>query len=268
MLDMPLEAAQDGQKDRHEVAVVEAPTPAPTAPGALLSAIVELARDKRLDKELLAFLMDRQERAEDRQAERDFNEAMAACQAEIQPVARSAENKQTKSFYAKLEAVDEAIRPIYTAHGFALQFDHQQCADGKNIEIVCFVSRGGHTVRRSMFAPPDTMGPQGTPNKTVLHGIGSTNTFLRRYLTCNVFNVVLKNMDDDGNRGGSPPINKEQLAELQKLMQDNGFEKEQTDAFVDWLGVKMLPDLPAHLFDKAKNSLLARKAKKAQGAQP
>jgi len=31
--------------------------------------------------------------------------------------------------------------------------------------------------------------------------VGSTNSFLRRYVTCNIFNIVVVGDDDDGNGG-------------------------------------------------------------------
>jgi hypothetical protein len=144
---------------------------------------------------MLAF----QERLMARQAEIDFNEAMNRCQEEIQPVARETENKVTNSFYAKLEAVDAAIRPIYLKYGFSLSDDTVAPLVPGNIRVECRVARGGHVERFYREAPPDTLGPKGSPTKTTLHGGASTETFLRRYLRCGVFNVVFRDMDNDGN---------------------------------------------------------------------
>jgi hypothetical protein len=140
-----------------------------------------------------------EERRLARQAEIDFNEAMNRCQEEIQPVARETENTVTNTFYAKLEAIDAAIRPIYLKYGFSLSDDTVAPLVPGNIRVECRVARGGHVERFYREAPPDTLGPQGRPNKTTLHGGASTETFLRRYLRCGVFNVVFKDMDNDGN---------------------------------------------------------------------
>ena len=220
--------------DDQAVAVVEQPnTPAviPEGPGALLAIISRIAMQPELRLDVLTLLLDRQERMEAQQAERAFNEAMNACQAEIMPVVRDAENKQTNSRYAKLETVDAAIRPIYTKHGFSLSFNQVEPLVPGNVRIACECAhRGGHAKFYFLEAPHDTLGPKGTPTKTALHGLGSTDTFLRRYLSCNIFNVTLKNLDDDGNRGGARFINGDQAAEIFELLKESG---RQEGAFLD-----------------------------------
>jgi len=47
-----------------------------------------------------------------------------------------------------------------------------------------------------MPAPPDTSG-----GKSTVQGVGSTNSYLRRYIACNIFNIVVVGDDDDGNGG-------------------------------------------------------------------
>ena len=127
--------------------------------------------------------------------------------------------------------------------------------------IACDVSHiAGHTKRYRLFAPPDTLGPKGTPVKTQLHGRGSTNTFLRRYLECNIFNVVLKNLDDDGVKGGSEPIADEECAELNRMIVET---KSNLDKFLQYMGVEALPDIQKKDLVKAHNAL-ARK----RGAAP
>jgi hypothetical protein len=228
------------------------PGSAAERPGALLSAIVDLARDHRIDKEMLTLLMDRQERAEDRQAEREFNRAMSACQAEIQPVARTTENTQTRSMYAVLVDIDRAVRPIYIKHGFSVAYDEAPAADN-TIEVICWVSHeAGHKRRYSMFAPPDTLGPKGSAVKTVLHGIGSTTTYLRNKLLCNAFNVVLRSMDDDGNRGGMKFVTPDQAKELA----DMAFKaRADMGRFLDHFEADTLEELKADHYVPAKNLL-------------
>src|SRR6516162_1474046 len=47
-----------------------------------------------------------------------------------------------------------------------------------------------------MPAPPDTTG-----GKSNVQAVGSTNSFLRRYVACNIFNIVVVGDDDDGTGG-------------------------------------------------------------------
>src|SRR5262245_37694576 len=63
------------------------------------------------------------ERNEARRAETAFNVAMNLAQKAMRPVAADAHNPQTKSNYASYEALDRALRPIYTEHGFSLSFN-------------------------------------------------------------------------------------------------------------------------------------------------
>jgi hypothetical protein len=54
---------------------------------------------------------------------------------------------------------------------------------------------GGHFEDSFMPAPLDTSG-----GKSTVQSVGSTNSYLRRYIACNIFNIVVGD-DDDGNGG-------------------------------------------------------------------
>ena len=47
-----------------------------------------------------------------------------------------------------------------------------------------------------MPAPLDTSG-----GKSTVQGVGSANSYLRRYIACNIFNIVVVGEDDDGDGG-------------------------------------------------------------------
>lgn len=205
----------------------EPPAPVRTSTGPLLGAIMELARSPDIRIEVLTLLLDRQAQAEADQARREYNDAMNAAQAEIQPVVKTVENKHTNSTYAKLEHVDAAIRPIYLKHGFSLSFNVAEPLTAGNIRMSCRCAhKGGHSELFYREAPPDTLGPQGKATKTALHGAASTETFLRRYLTAGIFNVVFRNQDDDGVRGGMRLISQLQAEEIRMLIHEAGQDEE------------------------------------------
>jgi hypothetical protein len=54
----------------------------------------------------------------------------------------------------------------------------------------------GHYEDSFMPAPLDTTG-----GKSNVQAVGSTNSFLRRYVACNIFNIVVVGDDDDGTGG-------------------------------------------------------------------
>jgi hypothetical protein len=181
----------------------------------MLALIDRYVRDPTVDVDRLERLLAMKERMDAREAETAFNEALTLAQEEIQPVARTTENTVTRSFYAKLEEVDAAIRPIYLRHGFSLSYSTVAPLVVGNIRIECRCARGAHVERFYREAGPDTLGPKGSPTKTALHGSASTETFLKRYLACGIFNVVFKDMDDDGTSG---TIDEAQIEEIRDLL--------------------------------------------------
>jgi len=172
--------------------------------GSIMARVLELAANPAVNIDMFDRLVAWQEREQARQAMMVLNEALAAAQAEIAPVVRTALNPQTKSRYAKLEHVDEIIRPIYTAHGFSISFNTVPPLEPGNIRVACRVAKGGHVETYHWEAKPDTLGPQGSKVKTELHGGGSTITYLKRYIVCGVFNVVYIDEDTDGAARGRP----------------------------------------------------------------
>lgn len=189
----------------------------------VLAQAAAIARIPGLNESMFDRLMGWQERERAAQAEERFNEAMNAAQREIEPIARTAENKQTASFYAKLEAVDAAIRPIYSKFGFAVKYNTVPPLTPGNIRVECAVSLGRHTERFYREAAADTLGPKGTAVKTALHGGGSTETYLKRYAVTGAFNVVFRTMtDDDGVRGGMSFVGPDQVKQLRDMAQEAG----------------------------------------------
>jgi len=55
---------------------------------------------------------------------------------------------------------------------------------------------GGHYEDSFMPAPLDKTG-----GKSDVQAVGSTNSYLRRYVACNIFNIVVVGDDDDGTGG-------------------------------------------------------------------
>src|SRR5215831_21272402 len=69
---------------------------------------------------------------------------------------------------------------------------------------------GGHFEDSFMPAPLDTTG-----GKSNVQAVGSTNSFLRRYVACNIFNIVVVGDDDDGTGG---PIDEAQTKTIVELI--------------------------------------------------
>jgi hypothetical protein len=233
-----------------------APPTALASPAAQIAAqIVELASNPNTNPVMFDKLVEWQEREQARQAEMAYNIAMNAAQAEIQPVARTAENTQTRSFYAKLEHVDAAIRPIYLLHGFSLEYNTVAPLTPGHIRVECRCSHTGHSRLFYREAPADTVGPKGAAVKTVLHGGGSTETYLKRYIACGIFNVVFKNQDDDGMRGGTVYVTGDEIQQLDELLLAAAADRTK---FMQYFGINDLTEMTAGDFTKAVNMLNTR----------
>lgn len=245
-------------------------TPAePVLAELLLNFVAKAANNPRMNAEKLEVLlrMQRDIMAED--ARLQFNRAMAAAQAEMVPVVRDAVNTATNSRYAQLGTVDAAVRPIYSRHGFSLTFNSESVEGNAYERIVCKVLHSaGHTERYQLEAALDVAGPNGRPNKTPLHGLGSLVSYLRRYLTCMIFNIQTAD-DNDGNRRQAPAdagrLTAGQLNELRRLLAECSADPAATTANERHFLAKMnlaecnsLDAVQPRDFGRIKNALLTK----------
>ena len=253
------------------IAKLEAP---PSSGDPFIDMIERAARDPNVDVGKLEHLLNLKTAEQKRIAEDMFNTAMAAAQGEMVAVKRDLSNPHTRSRYASYEALDNAARPIYSRHGFALSFgteaipplmklngDTASQVDQGGLLVYCDVMRAGFSRRYSIPMPITTKGPRGQDVMTPIHATGSAATYGRRYLLLMIFNIVLTDSDDDGNRAGGSngngpapgPISAEQLAELNALLEQKPPINKQT--FCDYLGVANLESLPVSKFKNALGEL-------------
>lgn len=195
----------------------------PTTPAAMLMTAIE----RGADVGALERLMDMQERWQREEARKAYAAAMKAVQAEAPKIAKDAHNSQTKSDYAKLDAINAGLVPVYTRHGFSLSFSQGDSDKEGHIRIACQVAHElGHVETRHVDLPLDMTGIQGSVNKTAIHATGSTYSYGRRYLTCMIFNVSTGD-DDDGQAAGT--------GELEKLVQDHDRLVKHNALVRDWI---------------------------------
>lgn len=148
-----------------------------------------------------------QERAMDRDAEIQFNEALNKVQSELGRVAPDLTNPQTKSKYASYAALDRIVRPVYTKYGFSLSFDTGDAPIAEMVRVLCYVShRAGHTRNYKTDMPADGKGAKGGDVMTKTHATGAAMQYGMRYLLKYIFNIAVGAEDSDGNSttGGLP----------------------------------------------------------------
>jgi len=213
---------------------------------AMIAMIERVAANPQVDPQKMQQIVDLQMQILDRNASQAFAAAMAACNRDMPAIARKAENRQTNSTYAKHEAICQAIKPVYSKHGFSLMFYEGKAEDPKEVRIMCdIVHELGHKEVRYIDLPPDIAGMQGNRNKTDIHGKGSTFSYGRRYLTLLIFDLATYD-DDDGNRAGGKQapktITEEQVKSIEALITELGVDKA---AFLKAGHLEKLEDLPA-----------------------
>lgn len=140
-----------------------------------------------------------QERARDYEARVSFDEALNRCQSRISRVSADADNKQTRSRYASYAKLDRAVRPIYTGEGFSISFGERDCPNPAKTRFVAFLSRQGVTREYFKDMTPSTKGPQGSDFMTPIHADATADSYAKRYLLKDIFNVAIGEDDTDGN---------------------------------------------------------------------
>ena len=83
-------------------------------------------RDPSVDVQKLEGMVALQERMMRWKSESEWNAAMAEAQSKMHAVANDSGNTSTRSRYASYAAIDAALRPIYSEHGFSLSFNTEE----------------------------------------------------------------------------------------------------------------------------------------------
>jgi hypothetical protein len=234
------------------------------APGTLLANLMSLARDPTIRPEVVAAFIGMQERLEDREAERAFNQAFVAMQTRLPRITRDGSLKypvnknqpdgpqKEISKYAKWETIDLAIRPILTEHGFALSFTTApRAGDGGGLLVTAILRHAaGHRQETSIPVPLDTSG-----GKNNLQGYGSTLSYGKRYAATAALNLITEGEDDDGKLGGQRFVTEAQARELRDMCSAAG---RQEGPFLDRLfggAVRAFEEVDAGAFIVVKNML-------------
>lgn len=161
-------------------------------------ALIRLAVERGAPIETIERLVALQEKMLARQAEKEFSEALNRVQDKIKRIAPDMENKSKNSRYASYAAIDAVIRPIYGPEGFSLSFTHADCPKPDFIRVICWVRLGAHKEPYQVDWPVDTKGPQGSAVMTATQATGASDSYAKRYLVKDIFNIAIGEDDRDG----------------------------------------------------------------------
>jgi len=228
----------------------------------MLALVERATRDQTVGVEKMEKLLAMAERLQAKRAESEYDQAMNAAQSEMLPVARDSDNPQTRSRYVSYGALDRAVRPIYTAHGFSLSFGTRATGPDR-VTITCRVShRAGHTERVEIEMPADGKGAKGGDVQTRTHATGSAVSYGMRYLLKMIFNIAVGEYDDDGSAASpkrtATPFKRAESAQPGKVPRVPGKVKPAQSEPVSGKGLLAVLDVfqercKAKLVEKAKS---------------
>lgn len=162
----------------------------------IMAVISRAAADPSCDIDKLERLMAMHERMQARDAEAEFNAAMAAMQSDIPSIAERGAivvNGQKRSDYATFEDINDVIKPIMQTHGFAITFKVENVAAGLSVTGI-LMHRAGHRESTTMLLPLDTSG-----SKNAVQAVGSSTSYGKRYVMSALLNLTTRGEDDDGH---------------------------------------------------------------------
>jgi hypothetical protein len=202
------------------------PAPPSDSPLTVLALIERLALDPSADVEKLERMMAMYERLKAKEAELAYNAAKGRILKKLAGI-KIVKNRAVvyeidkgkpqkggcEAFkYAPLEEIDKHLRPLLAEEDMDLSYSDEP-REGGDILIRGRLKHlpGGHYEDSFMPAPLDTSG-----GKSNVQAVGSTNSFLRRYVVCNIFNIVVAGDDDDGSGGTIDEAQTETILDLLK----------------------------------------------------
>jgi hypothetical protein len=241
---------------KQEIATVqEAPVISQSA--GLIAVIERAATNPEVDIDKMERLLQMHERI----VERDSKAAYAAALATMAPALPSItergsikdRDKKVQSTYALWEDVNDAIKPVLAAHGFALSFRTGR-EDGQITVTGVLSHREGHSEETTITLPHDSSG-----SKNAVQAVGSSTSYGKRYTAGLLLNLTSRGEDDDAQSGGSGAvITDDQADEIRKLIDSTG---SRVAPFLTYIGAPSVADIPAAKYAAAKAAL----AKKAAG---
>lgn len=210
--------------------------------------------------EMVAKLMDLQDRWKASQSLEAFNEAMAAAKAEIPTISKNREvdftsaKGRTHYRYEDLGNIANTVQPILAKHGLSYRYRATSNVN-EPVTVTCIVShRAGHYEEITLTAGRDESG-----NKNSIQAVGSTITYLQRMTLKAALGLAVSN-DDDGKQADAPgAITLEQVEQLVTLADDVGADKE---AFCRYFHVDGFAHIPTKDFPRAVAALNKKRATK------
>lgn len=196
----------------------ELPAVQENQPRSLIQVIAQAVADPRCDVEKMRALFELQKDIEDRQRAQIAGSAMSRLQAEIPPMTKMGQAKNSK--FAKYEDIMVVMRPLLDKYGFSISFDEVAATD-KTITFVMDVTHeDGHVISKRLTVPIDVASKnrEGVGIRPAIQDSGSTVSYARRFLLKMHFNIV--ETDEDTNGENRKPLTDDEAKDLETAAKD------------------------------------------------
>lgn len=233
----------------NQVAVLEAPQT-----NSIMNIIAEAAKDPAYDVSKLEKLIALKNDMDNRYAKLAFMRDYAPMKAELPKIAKNKINSHTNSRYADLSQVNEIVDPILGKYGFATS----QKVVGQTVDTITILAelmhREGHTDSMNITFPIDNKGSGGNVNKTVIQGMASTISYLKRVAKCTILDIAAGD-DRDGNAAPkeAETITTEQAVDID--LRTRALGPSYHKRFLEWLGAETAAEIQQRDYKKALTGL-------------
>lgn len=242
---------------KQEVATVhEAPVVSQSA--GLIAVIERAATNPDVDIDKMERLLQMHERIVERDAKASYASALATMAPALPSINERGGIKdragKVQSTYALWEDINDAIKPVLAAHGFALSF--RTGRDDGQITVTGVLShRDGHSEETTIVLPHDSSG-----SKNAVQAVGSSTSYGKRYTAGLLLNLTSRGEDDDGKAaGGDGVITDDQADEIRSMIASTGSK---IGPFLAYIGAPSVADIPASKYDQAVAALRKKAAGK------
>lgn len=207
--------------------------------------------DPRVDPAKLSQLLDLKVRMDGIEAEQAYNRDFAAMKPRLPAIRKDGQVLQRDGgklySFARWENIQDVIEPILIEFGFSLSFMSEPVPNGVMV-VARLCHRQGHAVTSRMQLPPDK-----SANKNDLQGLGSSQSYGKRYLTIAMLDLKMIGMDDDGRRGGGTFITQQQMDSIFDLMKETGVDKDPvaTSKFLTLVNAKSVSEIHKEVYKTA-----------------
>lgn len=243
-------------KIKEENAVIEVPESDIMVIPNQYDRLIESGFNSNADLERMERLFELKKLHEENEARKEYFKAMAEFKKDPPLIKKDTQVKYQNSDgswtvynHADLGKSLNLISKGLSPHGLSINFKQEQGNGG--LTITCILThRLGYSESTSLFASPDSSG-----GKNGIQGIGSTDSYLRRYTMFSITGLAAEGEDDDGRMSEVKEIEyigEKQVSQLIDMLLVIG--KTESD-FCRYKGVKSLKEIPVNIFESCVDDL-------------